>query len=155
MQSPSWDVNLDLLRSHYAVINELTDKLGLILEHGKSKLFHFSRKHRDDNPSLDLGVAPFTGDSPLKPKEIWRYLGFFFDRRLSFNAHVRFYATTSLTSVKAMKMLGNSSRRLLPAQKQTLYRTCVLPIATYGYQLWYFKGAKCKGALRHYKQMQR
>jgi len=39
-----------------------------------------------------------------------------------------------------MKMLGNFSRGLLPTQKCLLYRTCIIPIALYGFQLWFFKG---------------
>jgi len=43
-----------------------------------------------------------------------------------------------------MGMLGNSSRGLLPLQKQLLYQSCVVPIATYGFQLWYFSRASTK-----------
>jgi hypothetical protein len=62
-------------------------------------------------------------------------LGFYFDRKLSFKEHVRYYSTKALTMVQAMGMLGNSNRGLLPMQKRLLYRTCVLPVATYGYRL--------------------
>ena len=87
---------------------------GLVLEHNKTELFHFTRARDGVNPSLDLGVAPYTGDTPLAPKTYWRYLGFFFDRKLQFKEHVRFYSTKALTTMKAMSMLGNSSRGLSP-----------------------------------------
>ena len=41
-------------------------------------------------------------------------------------------------------MLGNSSRGLLPLQKRLLYHSCVIPIATYGFRLWFFAGAPTK-----------
>ena len=66
---------------------ELTQALGLVLEHDKSEVFHFSRKSGDANPPVDLGYALFTGDSPLHLNTYWRYLGFFFDRSLSFKEH--------------------------------------------------------------------
>jgi len=114
---------------------------GLVMEHDKSEIFHFSRAHNDSNPELDLSAI---GAPTLKPKTYWRYLGFYFDRRLSFKEHVRFYSTKALSTVKAMGMLGNSTQGLLPLQKRLLYRSCVVPIATYGFRLWYFAGAPTK-----------
>ncbi|CAA7269050.1 unnamed protein product [Cyclocybe aegerita] len=96
-------------------------------------------KHLDDN----------------NPKTYSRYLGFYFDRRLTFHEHVRYYATKAFTTVQAMHMLGNSTRGLLPKQRRLLYRSCVVPIATYGYRLWYFDGTHNKGAMNQLKWMQR
>ena len=59
-----------------------------------------------------------------------------------------------LSTLSAMKMLGNSSRGLLPIQKQLLYRTCILPIALYGFQLWFFKGAPIVKNITELKKMQ-
>ncbi|PPQ93899.1 hypothetical protein CVT25_007796 [Psilocybe cyanescens] len=64
-------------------------------------------------------------------------------------------AAKALSTVKAMKMLGSSTRGLRPVQKHVLYRACVLPIVTYGFCLWYFAAARCKGALHHPSTMQR
>ena len=47
--------------------------------------------------------------------------------------------TKCLSTLSTIKMLGNSSRGLLPIQKQLLYKTCVLSITLYGLQLWFFK----------------
>ncbi|KAJ2911670.1 hypothetical protein MD484_g8746, partial [Candolleomyces efflorescens] len=52
-------------------------------------------------------------------------------------------------------MLGNSTRGLSPRNKRILYRVCVVPIATYGHRLWFFEGAKNKGALKSLTSMQR
>ena len=43
---------------------------------------------------------------------------------------------------------------ILPNQKQLLYRTCVLPITLYGFQLWFFKGAPTVKNLSELKKMQ-
>jgi len=43
-----------------------------------------------------------------------------------------------------MGMLGNSSKGLLPLQKHLLYCSCVVPIATYGFRLWFFARAPTK-----------
>ena len=116
MQSKTWDTNLTKLWSAYSVVFELTQSLGLVLEHDK-EVFHFSRKNGDANPLVDLGYALFTGDSPLCLNTYWRYLGFFFDRSLSFQEHSKCYSTKALTMVKAMVSLGNSVRGLSPKNK--------------------------------------
>ncbi|KXN81828.1 hypothetical protein AN958_03659 [Leucoagaricus sp. SymC.cos] len=46
-------------------------------------------------------------------------------------------------------------RGLLPHQKQLLYRSCIVPLATYGCWLWYFSGAKIVSKLKLLQQMQR
>jgi hypothetical protein len=40
-------------------------------------------------------------------------------------------------------------------QKRLLYRTCVLPVATYGYRLWYHDKVKVKGLMSSLSRMQR
>ena len=41
-------------------------------------------------------------------------------------------------------MLGNSTRGLLLLQKRLIYCLCVVPIATYGFRLWFFAGGPTK-----------
>ena len=53
-----------------------------------------------------------------------------------------------------MKMLGNSSHGILPMQKRLLYRTCILPIAVYGFNLWFFKGAPIVKNINELKKIQ-
>jgi hypothetical protein len=154
-QSPTLEANLPKLVRAYSVVHELTEAMGLILEHTKSEGFHFSRKHSDVNPDIDLGYAPYTGATPLQPGTTWRYLGFFFDRSLTFREHVKRYTNKALTSVRAMLSLGNSVRGLCPKHKRLLYRLCVLPIATYGSRLWMYKGARMAGPLDSLRVMQR
>ncbi|KXN84555.1 hypothetical protein AN958_12301 [Leucoagaricus sp. SymC.cos] len=75
------------------------------------------------------------GDSPLHPKTFWRYLGFYFDWQLTFREHVRYYSTKAISMVRAMGMLSNLLWGLTPKQKCLLYRSCVVPIATYSFHL--------------------
>ena len=54
-----------------------------------------------------------------------------------------------------MKLLGNSSRGISPIQKQQLYRCCVLPIALYGFQLWFYNKAPMAYHMKLLNKMQR
>ncbi|CAA7267563.1 unnamed protein product [Cyclocybe aegerita] len=154
-QSKQLDDNNVGLRKAYKIIYLLFVAFALVLEHNKTELFHFLRRRDAYNPSLDLGYALHTGATPLKPKTYWRYLGFYFDRGLTFHEHVCYYATKAFTTVQAMCMLGNSTRGLSPKRHCLLYQSCVVPIATYSYRLWYFDGARNKGAMNQLKRMQR
>jgi hypothetical protein len=117
VQSDMWDKNLVKLKSAYKIVFELTQSMGLVLEHNKSEGFHFSQKHGDSNPDIDLGYAPYTEATPLHPGTTWRYLGFFFDHALTFWEHVERYTNQALTTVRAMLALGNSVCGLWPKHK--------------------------------------
>ena len=54
----------------YNIIFLLLDQFGLVVEHGKTEIFHFSKLHRIFNPlALDLSQI---GGSVLYPKDIWK-----------------------------------------------------------------------------------
>ena len=53
-----------------------------------------------------------------------------------------------------MIMLGNFTRRLLLSYKQLLYRTCIMPITLYGFQLWYYKEVLLFQPLKELKKIQ-
>jgi hypothetical protein len=63
------------------MFNTLRD-FGLSMEHSKTELFHFSRERGGHSPSISFPVGPYMGGDALRPKVVWRYLGFFFDRTL-------------------------------------------------------------------------
>jgi hypothetical protein len=117
LQSDTWDKNLVKPKSGYKIVFDLTQSMGLVLEHNKLEGFHFSQKHSDSDPDINLGYAPYTGATPLHPGTTWRYLGFFFDRALTFREHVKHYTNKALTTMRAMLALGNSVRGLWPKHK--------------------------------------
>ena len=130
-QSKSFIVSNSHLFCSYNVILSILDKFGLILEHRKMKFFHFSRAQGTFNPpSLDLLTL---GGPVLKPKDTWKYLDFIFNRKLLFYQHIDFYMNKVISTVKCMKILGNSTWGFIPQQKQLLYRSCILPITLYGF----------------------
>ena len=139
-----YNTTLPEFYSSYRIVIDLMVMFGLVMEHDKSNFFYFSRVHNDLNPELNLSVI---GVSTLKPKTYWRCLSFYFDWHLFFKKHVWYYSTKTLTIVKVIDMLGNLTRSLLPLQKQLLYYFCVVPIATYGFRLWFFAGASTKAQM--------
>jgi len=113
-QEKSYSLSLSFLLCSYNIMSKLLMDTGLVMEHSKSEYFHFTRSCYPPNPSIDISSV----EGPiLYPKPIWWYLSFFFDQKLNFHYHIHFYATKCFSTLNAMKMLGNSSRGLLPIQK--------------------------------------
>ena len=138
-QHKSISVSNTNLYCSYNVISSLLTRFGLVMEHSKTEVFHFSRSQSVFNPpSLDLSTlrGPI-----LLSKDIWQYLGFFFDQKLSFCHHINFYTNKAISTIMCIKMLDNSSIGLISLQKQRLYICCALPIVLYGFQLWYYNKA--------------
>ena len=152
-QNNSFSSSNSQLFCSYNVLSNLLNSFGLIVEHSKTEIFHFSRSHGPFNPP-PLDLSPI-GGPVLRPKDSWRYLGFIFDRKLSFHKHIDFYANKAMSTVKCMKLLGNSSRGISPLQKRLLYRCCALPIAMYGFQLWFYHKAPTSYHMKVLNKMQR
>ena len=123
------------------------------MEYRKIEVFHFSRLHKVFNPPLlDLILL---GDHVLHSKSTWWYLEFIFNWKLLFWQHIDFYTNKAISIVKYMKMLENSSRSLISIQKRWLYRCCILPIALYSFQLWYYNKTLLAYFFKELRKMQR
>ncbi|EKM73249.1 hypothetical protein AGABI1DRAFT_135235 [Agaricus bisporus var. burnettii JB137-S8] len=60
----------DTLKEAYAQMTSIFKDFGLVMEHTKTELFNFAdsaRNKNSPNPSINLGVAPFTRESPSIP----------------------------------------------------------------------------------------
>ena len=152
-QSNSIDISISCLYCSYNVLTNLLEKFGLVVEHSKTEILHFNRSHGVFNPPpLDLSSL---GENILLSSNTWKYLSFIFDRKLTFHQHVNFYVNKAISMVKCMKLLSNSSRSINPLQKHLLYRTCILPIALYGFQLWFYNHAPMAYHMKILNKMQR
>ena len=111
-QERSFDnTNANLFYS-YNIISSLLEQFGLIVKYRKTENFHFSRLYRIFN-ILPLNLSQIDG-LILYSKDTWQYLGFIFNRKLTFHQYIKFYANKALSIVKCIKMLENSMLWLLP-----------------------------------------
>jgi len=152
-QNNSIPISNSQLFCTYNILSNLLTDFSLVIEHGKTEIFHFTRSHGEFNsPPLDLSPL---GGPVLHPKNSWKYLGSLFDRKLIFRQHFNFYSNKVLSMVKCMKLLGNSSHRISPLQKHQLYRCCILPIALYSFQLWFYNKVPLLFHMKLLNKMQR
>jgi len=124
-QSKFFQVSNTQLFSSYNVTSKLLSKFCLLVKYLKTEIFYFSKSQGTFNPP-PLDLSPISGPS-LIPKDTWRYLGF------SFHQHIDFYINKAISTVKCIKILGNSTRSLNSQQKHLLYRSCTLLIALYSF----------------------
>ena len=137
----------------YQITLSLLDKFGLIMEYRKMEVFYFSRLHKAFNPPLlDLLAV---GWLILWPKDTWKYLEYIFDRKLLFWQYINFYAIKVISTVKCMKVLGNFIWGLVPQQKHLLYRSCILSITLYRFQLWFYNKVPLLYPLKKLNKIQR
>ena len=106
VQNKSFSISNSHLFCSYNILSNLLNSFGLIIKHSKTEIFHFNRSHSPFNPP-PLDLSPI-GDPILHSKDSWRYLGFIFDQKLSFHKHIDHYANKAISTVKCMKLLGNS-----------------------------------------------
>ena len=122
-QEKGYEKSNAILFCSYSIILSLFNQFSLVIKHDKSDIFHLSRSIKNINLPLDLRPV---GGAILRPKNTWKYLGFFFNKKLSFQYYIYYYANKALSTIKSIRMLGNSTSSLFPIHKHLLYRMCVL-----------------------------
>ena len=132
-QNKSISISNSHLFCRYNILSKLLNSFGLIVEQSKTEIFHFNRSQGPFNPP-SLNLSPIGGPI-LRPKDAWKYLDFIFDQKLLFHKYIDHYANKAISTVKYMKLLGNSSQGINLIQKRLLYRCCTLPTALYSFQL--------------------
>ena len=112
--------SIDILNTHlfcsYNVLSKLLIDFSLVIEHGKTEIFHFNRSHGIfEPPPLDLTLL---GSLSLYPKNTWKYLGFFFDHKLTFHQHIDLSLISSNTPENYFKI--NKSQSLNQVKFQNI-----------------------------------
>lgn len=113
------------------VIHQL-QLIGMSIDPTKSDLIHFSRRR---DPHLNRPLVLPTGT--IAPSPVVRWLGIFFDQKLSFHEHVNILCNRARTAVTGLRVLSNSVRGLSQKHLRALHKTCILPIITYASPLWF------------------
>jgi len=104
-QNKLLDISNSCLFCSYNIMTKLLNKFSLIVEHSKTEVFYFNRLHGFFD-SLPLDLLSIR-DSVLVPKNSWEFLGFIFDRKLSFHQYINYCSNRAISMVKCMKILGN------------------------------------------------
>jgi hypothetical protein len=140
-----WEDVERLLRARYMICEEWLRRSGLAIELDKTELLFFQKLYeRNSAPAPPRLILPDPVTSSyyvVTPVENLRYLGFFINRRLKWEPHVRIMCNRARVSLKALQVLGNSIRGLSMANWRLVLNAVCLPVLAYGSQIWYLSGA--------------
>ena len=140
-----WADVVTLLRVRYSVCEEWLRRAGLAIEPDKTELLFFQKPYeRNLLPAPTRLILPDPANSTyyvVMPSENICYLGFFINRRLKWEPHVRIMCNRAHASIKALQVLGNTIRGLSMANWRLVLNAVCLPVLAWGSQLWYLTGA--------------
>lgn len=131
--SSSLSINTSRLQNAYPILEKFLTDNGLCVQPKKLEIMHFTRGPDKENPSFQL---PGLERPIIAPKSL-RWLGFHLDRHLHFTHHSRILAAKATKTIRAMRILGNTVKGMSHPQLRTLTLSTIVPILTYGCQLWW------------------
>ena len=102
----------------------------------KTKLVHFHRRRHCPKCTVTL-----PNGTMIKSSTVVYWLRVFFDRKLSFKAHVDKKIASASRALQMASRLKTSEWGLCSQHFRQLYTTCVLPIRDFGAEAW-FRGQK-------------
>ena len=121
----------------------------------KLEIQHFSCRPKDSSfPALRTTDPITSEDICITPTKVTRWLGFYLDKRLSFNKHVDIMCKRASSVLNGICCLGNTIWGLSQQHLHLLYITCVFPILTYGVTVWYWEHKSVKTLLRKMEVIQ-
>src|SRR5205809_5166968 len=97
----------------------------------KTELIHFDSSKK----SMKYSVKFMKNN--ILPQELVRYLGVWFDRKLSFKAHVQERIAAANRMFHSISRLANTERDLSFQAFRKLYIACITSVADYGVPVWW------------------
>src|SRR5204862_4856119 len=97
----------------------------------KTELIHFD--HSDKSLKKSVKIMK----NRIFPQEIVRWLGVWFDRKLSFKYHVEKRIADASRMFYSISRLANTERDLSFQAMRRLYIACITSIADYGVPVWW------------------
>jgi hypothetical protein len=132
-----WKDVEEAMRSSYTVCVEWLTWAGLNVEPEKTELLFFRKQKKGPAPPnyIHLPLPAANMYYQVQANNKLRYLGFFFNPRLTWSYHVEVMCNRACATIKVLQLLGNSVRGLKHAKWRLAYNTICLPVLTYGCQL--------------------
>ena len=97
----------------------------------KTELIHFN--HSKESLKCSVKIM----NTSIFPKEIVKWLGIWFDRKLSFKTHVEKRIAAASRMFYSISRLANTERGLSFQAMRQLYIACIVSVADYGVPVWW------------------
>jgi len=128
------------------------EKQNILFDMGKTELIHFYDKKR---AGIEEPITIMIDNISIiiKPKMLIRWLGIWFDSKLSFKDHIEKRINLANAALYRLKRLSNTQKGLDSTANRRLYIACITSISDFGIQLWWNNRAK-KTLLLKYQKLQ-
>jgi hypothetical protein len=118
--STSLKRNIRILEREVKKLYKLAEDSAISFDLSKTELIHFTSGREAKGATLTL-----PNQEVVKPKEVVRWLGIWFDSQLSFKEHVATRVSQAKSAFLRMSRLVNIERRLSPFAVRQLYLACI------------------------------
>lgn len=149
--SHSLDENVSLLAEDIRSINEWGAANKIVFAPEKLEMIHLTRQHGNYAPNCEvheeLTIAPIAPASDSQ--QALRWLGVWFDRKLTFKKHVATRAAAARKVALHLRSLGNTAYGPPASALRKAVMTCILPTLLYGAEAWYEGGKKIPRTTRN------
>jgi ribonuclease HI len=137
--STELDENIRLLKKDLRKIFKWGRDNKIVFAPEKMEMLHITRKRDQYAPSLTVDgtiITPITYDRGGTLPAL-RWLGVWFDRRLTFKRHVQERARNARHVAAHLRSLARVKHGPPASSLRKAVITCIVPVATYGVEAWY------------------
>jgi hypothetical protein len=100
----------------------------------KSELMHFTTAHKLDT-TKECYVQP-PNATRIKPSGTKRWLGLWFNRKLTWKHHIRSKTASAMRVFMALSRLGSTEWELNQTALRQLYQSCITTVTDFGAEVW-------------------
>ncbi|KAI5115748.1 hypothetical protein M0805_002084 [Coniferiporia weirii] len=130
--------NCKTLTDAYCHLNSLFNWIGLNIEAAKTEALHFHPPcHKLSYHGWDTMGIQIDPNTLICPSIPLCWLGIWWDPGLSFKHHVECMHSKGLSTLAALRILGNTERGISALHLRLLYSACVCTVLTWGAPVWY------------------
>ncbi|KAI6013375.1 hypothetical protein BKA83DRAFT_4016308, partial [Pisolithus microcarpus] len=121
VSSTSLDLDVTIIQECFCTITRILEDLGLQIELSKLELAHFSWRHKETFPMIELTYQKTR--NRIKPSDSIKWLGIWFDSnsKLTFRKHTQNIASKTHRIATGITMLANTVKGLHQTRLRTIY----------------------------------
>ena len=143
VSAASENASAEIIQVAFGKVEKWADENGMVFDLDKFEAMHFSRKRNYPNPEIILPAyvvpdhaIPQGVIKPLGKSTSMKWLGVYFDHKLSFSDHANKMASKGRKAAAGLTILVKTTRGVNATTMRKAMHACILPILTYAAPAW-------------------
>jgi len=142
--STSLRKNIKILESEVKTLYDIGDQNGIRFDLVKTELIHFNTSFE----KASQAKLKLPNNAIVEPKRVVKWLGIYFDSKLTFNEHVKIRVSQARATFERFIRLANIGQGLSTGSLRQLYLACIVSVADYGAPIWWKGQSQIKNLLQ-------